>query len=316
MKSKDVRGKINEGWSNVRPIDHDRYEARSGLEGPFQTRAGKVVYYDPKEGAYYDPDSDIYLTYDEWKALDETSGGAARPPLPPHLAKFIDPLTGDWTPDAKRRLGIAGQERVQTMPSRARDVTPKGYGPDTSIQETQPEVNASRRPVSLMAAIKQADTDYNKKVKEDNAFEFTSYLLVPSVDGRAEYSEWSVMTYDRTPGSNPLHLGKMLNAHAAKLGWSGQKTITQWTGDIDVAIAAAERKAAHHEHIKNERPMQYWGSIDTVKELNQAKEIMSTADEAKLPMGESEEKDLQPIIRKYLDKNNGQVVINKGRKSK
>ena len=52
-------------------IDTEKYQERDGLEGPIMTKSGKVVYYDPKEGSYYDPDTDIYLTHDEWKALDE-----------------------------------------------------------------------------------------------------------------------------------------------------------------------------------------------------------------------------------------------------
>lgn len=63
---------VKEGWYNVPPINTERYGERAGLEGPFQTKAGKVVYYDPKEGAYYDPDSDIYLSYEEWAALNES----------------------------------------------------------------------------------------------------------------------------------------------------------------------------------------------------------------------------------------------------
>ena len=35
------------------------------------TKSGKVVYYDNQMGQYYDPDTDIYLSYDEWKALDD-----------------------------------------------------------------------------------------------------------------------------------------------------------------------------------------------------------------------------------------------------
>ncbi len=61
-----------EGWYTVKPIDKERYQERDGLEGPFQTRAGKVVYYDPREGAYYDPDTDMYLSYDEWRELNES----------------------------------------------------------------------------------------------------------------------------------------------------------------------------------------------------------------------------------------------------
>ena len=62
---------LGEGYYEMPSIDKERYTEMPGLEGPFQTRAGKVVYYDPKEGAYYDRDTDMYMTYDEFKALDE-----------------------------------------------------------------------------------------------------------------------------------------------------------------------------------------------------------------------------------------------------
>ena len=61
---------LQEDWETMQPIDRDRYQEREGLEGPFMTRIGKVVYYDPKEGSYYDPDTDIYLSYEDWKELD------------------------------------------------------------------------------------------------------------------------------------------------------------------------------------------------------------------------------------------------------
>lgn len=62
---------VNEGFSILPDIDREKYQERDGLEGPIQTKSGKVVYYDPKEGSYYDPDTDMYMTYDEWRALDE-----------------------------------------------------------------------------------------------------------------------------------------------------------------------------------------------------------------------------------------------------
>jgi hypothetical protein len=61
---------VDEGYTVLPPMD-PKYIERDGLEGPFPTKSGKVVYYDPKEGSYYDPDTDIYLSYDEWKELDE-----------------------------------------------------------------------------------------------------------------------------------------------------------------------------------------------------------------------------------------------------
>jgi hypothetical protein len=62
---------LNEGWSELPPINREKYQSRRGLEGPIQTKSGKTVYYDPKAGKYYDPDTDMYMSYEEWKALDE-----------------------------------------------------------------------------------------------------------------------------------------------------------------------------------------------------------------------------------------------------
>lgn len=43
------------------------YEPRNGLEGPYNF-GGRVVYYDPVEGAYWDPRTDFYLSREEsWK---------------------------------------------------------------------------------------------------------------------------------------------------------------------------------------------------------------------------------------------------------
>ena len=52
-------------------INKAKYSNRSGLEGPFMTKAGQVVYYDKKQGQYYNPDNDMYLSYDDWKKLSE-----------------------------------------------------------------------------------------------------------------------------------------------------------------------------------------------------------------------------------------------------
>ena len=59
-----------EGYKVLPPIDKEKYQARDGLEGPFSTLSGKVVYYDPKAGSYYDPDTDMYISYDDFQKLD------------------------------------------------------------------------------------------------------------------------------------------------------------------------------------------------------------------------------------------------------
>jgi len=41
-----------------------KYGARKGLEGPFNF-SGRVLYYDPTEGAYYDPTTDWFVEREE-----------------------------------------------------------------------------------------------------------------------------------------------------------------------------------------------------------------------------------------------------------
>ena len=64
-----------EGYKVLPPMDKEKYQPRDGLEGPFSTLSGKVVYYDPKEGKYYDPDTDMYMSYDEFRRYDDDYKG-------------------------------------------------------------------------------------------------------------------------------------------------------------------------------------------------------------------------------------------------
>jgi len=47
------------------------YGPRKGLEGPFHYPNGRVAYYDPKEGKYYDPLTDFYLEDSEISDLQD-----------------------------------------------------------------------------------------------------------------------------------------------------------------------------------------------------------------------------------------------------
>ena len=46
-----------------------KYGPRKGLEGPFNF-SGRVLYYDVKEGAYYDPTTDFYVEQDEMDMIN------------------------------------------------------------------------------------------------------------------------------------------------------------------------------------------------------------------------------------------------------
>jgi len=69
--AKKYKKGMAEGYTVTRGIDTERYQERPGLEGPFATKSGKVVYYDKREGKYYDPDTDMYIEYDDWQAMNE-----------------------------------------------------------------------------------------------------------------------------------------------------------------------------------------------------------------------------------------------------
>ena len=47
------------------------YTPRKGLEGPFNI-GGRPLYYDAKEGAYYDPRTDFYVPNDEVHRLQNS----------------------------------------------------------------------------------------------------------------------------------------------------------------------------------------------------------------------------------------------------
>ena len=46
-----------------------KYEPRNGLEGPFNF-SGRVLYYDNKEGSYYDPTTDFYVEQAEMDLIN------------------------------------------------------------------------------------------------------------------------------------------------------------------------------------------------------------------------------------------------------
>jgi hypothetical protein len=69
-KSEIVK-KLYEGYKVNPMADEEGMDPIKGLEGPFRMKNGRVVYYDPKEGKYYDRRTDMYLSNAEAAALHE-----------------------------------------------------------------------------------------------------------------------------------------------------------------------------------------------------------------------------------------------------
>jgi len=70
MSKLTFRDFLLDGYTILPSIDKERYKEREGLEGPFRAKNGKVYYYDPKEGKNYDPDTDLYISDDDFMAMD------------------------------------------------------------------------------------------------------------------------------------------------------------------------------------------------------------------------------------------------------
>lgn len=49
----------------------DKWQPRKGLEGPFYYANGKVLYYDPKAGEYWDPTTDFYMSREDMDSLHQ-----------------------------------------------------------------------------------------------------------------------------------------------------------------------------------------------------------------------------------------------------
>jgi hypothetical protein len=51
--------------------NESKYQPRKGLEGPFYYPSGAVLYYDVREGKYWDPRSDFYVDNQEVASLKQ-----------------------------------------------------------------------------------------------------------------------------------------------------------------------------------------------------------------------------------------------------
>lgn len=48
-----------------------RWRPRKGLEGPFHFINGRTLYYDPRQGQYWDPTTDFYVDNNEVAELQQ-----------------------------------------------------------------------------------------------------------------------------------------------------------------------------------------------------------------------------------------------------
>ncbi len=130
MKIYDIiegKSENRELWDRIKSkgvvpsIDRERYTDMSGegLEGPFRMKNGQVLYYDPKEGKYYNRDTDMYVDYDDYRAMNEgdPKSHQAQTTLK-HLKKAG---YGDRADAANIKPGVKGYRDRIAMLKRAKD---------------------------------------------------------------------------------------------------------------------------------------------------------------------------------------------------
>jgi hypothetical protein len=167
---------------NVVPsIDRKRYTDLSGegLEGPFRLKSGKVVYYDPKAGRYYDRDSDMYLSHEDYFAhehgdikegtgvtdFNPPSQGGTRQQL---LAKLSKARTKEERSELATRARMAGasQQELVAAVKAAGPAVPshKTIGEMTSASVASiPSVGKGSNVGSLFGGSYSPRTPFNKK---------------------------------------------------------------------------------------------------------------------------------------------------------
>ena len=144
-----MKNELEEGYKILPPMN-SKYTERTGLEGPFSTLSGKVVYYDPKEGSYYDPDTDMYISYDDFQALDNDYRGMNEGPNPG------DEESWDGVSPGTSQIAGGGNSGYKGP------VDPEGEVSPTQLSKVTKEDQVSKKR-SIMDYLK--DADY--KTKED-----------------------------------------------------------------------------------------------------------------------------------------------------
>jgi hypothetical protein len=69
--AKALHDKIMAKYKGGPAIDKREYPPIRGMEGPFRFRKSGILYYDPREGAYYDSKKDMYLPKDQMVEMAE-----------------------------------------------------------------------------------------------------------------------------------------------------------------------------------------------------------------------------------------------------
>ena len=150
-------------------LDRERYQTRDGLEGPFMTKSGKVVYYDPIEGSYYDPDTDIYLSHEEWKELGEAYSTGSQGA---DAEQEVEPSAQD----VKAQTNRLKSQRTQAMQRLGRDNLGGATAQMAANAIDKAEQGQVLTPIQRQALAHQAANLDNLAMNKDTRIQFRNLL--------------------------------------------------------------------------------------------------------------------------------------------
>jgi hypothetical protein len=165
---------MEEGYEVMPSIDRDKYQERPGLEGPFQTRSGKVVYYDPKEGSYYDPTSDMYISYDDWRKLDSKTMHSTDVKMEAEERPYIcfHAKKGKHECHADSSYGAAKKAAAHWKLKSTAGITPKLADVDHVAEGKSPHKKGTAKYKKHMAAMHAEGVEETKDAIEKQAIDF------------------------------------------------------------------------------------------------------------------------------------------------
>ena len=179
--------KANEGYYTLPSIDRERYDEIPGMDGPIMTRSGKVVYYDPKSGQYYDRDSDMFLTHDEWKALDSVSG---------QRESRVHDDDMDQAAKLRRRIARAKRAGDIDIQKKAEEELKAIFAKGLHVDRAQEDINEADEPLAILRRI--VDNKQAEKIHGIIVDMFTASALV--------------QVYDKVNDENQIKMKKFLQS--------------------------------------------------------------------------------------------------------
>ena len=168
------------------PINWTKYKKRAGLEGPFMTKSGQVVYFDKIKGQYYNPDNDMYLSYGEWKKLSEDA--------PVNATGTAVAGSGDDSSTVvvkkKKPLQDKLMRRLKIKESIDRAVPDLEYPKDKITERKQQLIDMARKKFDITEVTKMRSSPEIRELE----FTFSNEQQAKKAEAWIEKSEWQSIT--------------------------------------------------------------------------------------------------------------------------